>query len=91
MTVMLSFRADEADAVEAGRWAKALGVERSALLRDALRHHLARLRGEADAEAYSAQPFTVGETGLDGADDWGPAEDWSDWLVPGAGHDRAKG
>jgi hypothetical protein len=89
MTVMLSFRADEDDAKEAERWAKALGVQRSELLRDALRYHLARLRAEADAKAYSAQPFTVGETAFDAADDWGPAEDWSDWLPPGGGHDRA--
>ena len=88
---MLSFRADEDDAMEADRWARALGVERSELLRDALRYHLARLRAEADAGAYSAQPFTVGETALDAADDWGAAEDWSDWLVPGEGRDRAKG
>ena len=48
---MLSFRADERDADSVQRWAERLGVDRSALLRDALRLHLVRLSGEHDADA----------------------------------------
>lgn len=80
MTVMVSFRADEADVAEADRWAERLGVERSQLLRDALASHLARLAAEADVAAYAAEPFTADEESLDAADEWGPAEDWSDWA-----------
>ncbi|HEX5268591.1 MAG TPA: type II toxin-antitoxin system PemK/MazF family toxin [Acidimicrobiales bacterium] len=80
MTVMLSFRADEEDVAEADRWASRLGVERSQLLREALTSHLARLAAESDAGAYATQPVTPEETSLDGADDWGPAEDWADWA-----------
>jgi hypothetical protein len=80
MTVMLSFRADDDSATEADRWAARLGIERSELLREALDSHLARLAAAADAEAYEAQPFTTDEVALDAVDDWGPAEDWSDWI-----------
>ncbi len=48
---MLSFRVDEAEATEAQRWAERLGVDRSELLRDALRRHLDRLASENDAAA----------------------------------------
>ena len=76
---MLSFRVKEADAVSIQRWAEQLGVERSALLRDALRLHLVRLAGEHDAAAWALVPATEDERGLDEISDWGPAEDWSDW------------
>jgi len=84
MTVMVSFRADDDDVAEADRWAHRLGIERSELIRDALTSHLARLAAEADARAYEARPLIAEEAALDGADDWGPAEDWSDWLGSGA-------
>jgi Ribbon-helix-helix protein, copG family len=80
MTIMVSFRADEESVVAADHWAERLGIERSELLRDALASHLARLAVEADASAYEAEPFTADETALDAADDWGPAEDWTDWA-----------
>ena len=80
MTVMVSFRADEADVAEADRWADRLGMERSELLRVALADHLARLAAEADVASYGAHPFAADEEALDAADDWGPAEDWSDWA-----------
>lgn len=79
MTVMVSFRVDDADLAEANRWAERFGVDRSELLRDALAAHLARLAAEDDVAAYAAQPFTDEEIALDTADDWGPAEDWSGW------------
>ena len=45
--------------------------------------YLALLTGEHDAAAYVAQPFTEEELALAAAEEWGPAEDWSDlaaWL-----------
>jgi len=76
---MLSFRVDEADAASVRRWAEQLGVERSTLLRDALRLHLVRLSGEHEAAAWVAFPVTGDERALDGLADWGPAGDWTDW------------
>jgi predicted transcriptional regulator len=80
MTVMVSFRADEADVARVDRWAARLGIERSELLREALAAHLVRLEAEDDVVAYTSDPFTADEEGLDAADDWGPSEDWSDWA-----------
>ena len=80
MSVMVSFRAEEDDVAAAERWAKVLGVERSELLRDALAAYLTRLAAEDEALAYGREPFTEDEVALDAADDWGPAEDWSDWT-----------
>ena len=81
MSVMLSFRAEEDDAAAADRWAALLGVERSELLRDALAGYLARLAAEEEALTYEREPFSEDEAALDAADDWGPAEDWSDWAA----------
>ncbi|HVM52640.1 MAG TPA: ribbon-helix-helix protein, CopG family [Acidimicrobiales bacterium] len=78
---MLSFRVDDGDAAAARRWADALGIDRSELLRDALRGHLARLAAEDDAAAWVAKPLDDGERALAAAASWGPAEDWSDWDV----------
>lgn len=77
---MLSFRVDARDAEHARRWAQRLGIDRSALLRDALRLHLVRLAGEHDAGAWVAIPASDDERALDAIADWGPAEDWSDWA-----------
>lgn len=44
---------------------------------------LPRPTGEHDATAYERQPLTDEELALATAEDWGPAEDWSDlaaWL-----------
>ena len=76
---MLSFRVDDRDAESAQRWAEALGVDRSELLREALRRHLDRLAAEGDAERWTAQPLDANEQALVGIAAWGPAEDWSDW------------
>jgi hypothetical protein len=76
---MLSFRVADDEADEAQRWATALGVDRSELLRDALHHHLVRLRAEGDAEKWERSPATDAELSLATIADWGPAEDWSDW------------
>lgn len=76
---MLSFRVDDRDADEAQRWAKELGIDRSELLREALRRHLDRLASEGDADRWAATPLDDGEQTLGQIADWGPAEDWSDW------------
>jgi predicted transcriptional regulator len=77
---MLSFRVPDEDAVEVQRWADALGIDRSEILRDALHRHLVALNGEADVERWQQQPATDAERSLQPAADWGPAEDWSDWA-----------
>ena len=77
---MLSFRVDEDDAAEVQRWAQRLGMDRSELLREALRRHLQRLASEHDARTWVEQPLDDGERSLSEMADWGPAEDWSDWA-----------
>jgi Arc/MetJ-type ribon-helix-helix transcriptional regulator len=82
---MLSFRVEDRDADEAQRWAEALGVDRSELLREALRRHLDRLASEDDANRWAAVPLDEGEQSLGTIAEWGPAEDWSDWAVDASG------
>jgi predicted transcriptional regulator len=77
---MLSFRVDDEEAAKAQRWAERLGVDRSELLRDALRRHLLRLASEDDAKTWIDHPLDEGERALAQIADWGPAEDWSDWV-----------
>lgn len=77
---MLSFRVDDEDAAAAQRWAKHLGIDRSELLRDALRRQLDRLASERDAGIWAEHPLEPGEQALAAVADWGPAEDWSDWA-----------
>lgn len=77
---MLSFRVDPDDATSVQRWAERLGLERSVLLRDALRLHLVRLAAETDVAAWVAFPLDENERALTEIADWGPAEDWSDWA-----------
>jgi predicted transcriptional regulator len=77
---MLSFRVDEEDAAAIQRWADELSVDRSALLRDAVRQHLNRLAAENDVDRWGALPLTEGESALATIADWGPAEDWQDWA-----------
>jgi predicted transcriptional regulator len=76
---MLSFRIGEAEAAELQRWAEALGLDRSELLRDALHRHLVRLRSEVDAATWESIPLSDAEQSLEQIADWGPAEDWADW------------
>ncbi len=82
---MLSVRVDDADAAAIQRWAEELGVDRSTLLREAIRLHLDRLAAEHDADAWAAMPLTEGEGALAAIADWGPAEDWADWAVDAEG------
>jgi len=76
---MLSFRVGDDEALEAQRWAEALGVPRSKLLREALHRHLAGLRSEVDASSWEQSPATDDELALGKIADWGPAERWADW------------
>ncbi len=76
---MLSFRVSDDDAAAVQRWAEALGVDRSEILRDAVHRHLVVLRSEADADRWQQQPATAAEQSFEAIADWGPAEDWSDW------------
>jgi hypothetical protein len=78
---MLSFRVAEAEAAEVKRWADALGIDRSELLREALHRHLTELRSRLDAERWERAPASDAERALAEIADWGPAEDWSDWAV----------
>lgn len=77
---MLSFRVEDEEAADVQRWAERLGIDRSELLRDALRRQLARLASELDAANWEQIPPTEAERSLAEISDWGPAEDWSDWA-----------
>jgi hypothetical protein len=79
MTV-LSFPTGDRDASRAQEWADALGIERSEPLCDALRRHLAWLSSGGDADRRAAPPTNHDEGAMAGLADWGPAEDWSDWV-----------
>jgi hypothetical protein len=76
---MLSFRVADGEAAEIQRWADALGVDRSAILRDAVHRHLTALSSEYDADRWARMPLTAAERSLSEIADWGPAEDWADW------------
>lgn len=81
---MISFRVDEADIAEVDRWAQRLHIDRSELLRDALRRRLAELAADQDVQAYAEQPVTDDEKAFAHIAEWGPAEDWADWAdAPG--------
>lgn len=77
---MLSFRVDPADAEAVRLWSERCGIDRSELLREALRRHLVRLASEVDAETWERVPLTDEERSLGHIADWGVAEDWSDWA-----------
>ena len=77
---MMSFRADQAEAARAQRWADELGVDKSELLRDALHRHLVRLASEHDTTSWIDNPLSTSEQAISEIADWGPADDWSDWA-----------
>jgi hypothetical protein len=77
---MFSFRVDDKEAAIAQQWARRLGIDRSELLREALHRHLVRLRAEVDIEAWQTTPLSDDESAFAEIADWGPAEDWSDWV-----------
>lgn len=77
---MLSFRVNDDEADDVRQWAERLGVDRSQLLREAIRRYLLALASERDAEIWERQPLSAGERELEGVADWGPAEEWADWA-----------
>jgi hypothetical protein len=77
---MLSFRVDDAEASEALRWASKLGIDKSELLRTALHNYIVRLKSEDDARIWQEMPLNEDEQSLLGINDWGVAEDWSEWV-----------
>lgn len=77
---MLSFRVDDTEAGAVQDWAGRLGVDRSELLREALHRHIAWLKSQEDARIWEEQPLSDAERSLEQIADWGPAEDWSDWI-----------
>lgn len=77
---MLSFRVDDHDAELVRSWAERLDLDRSELLRQALRRHLNRLASESEADRYTEQPLSDAEHALGAVANWGPAEDWEDWV-----------
>ncbi len=77
---MFSFRVTDDDAAAVELWSRRLDIERSELLRTALRRYLSELAAELEARAYAEQPLTDSEKALAGIADWGPAEDWCDWA-----------
>jgi Arc/MetJ-type ribon-helix-helix transcriptional regulator len=77
---MLSFRVDDEDAAAVEQWVRRLHIDRSELLREALRRHLAELTADEEVQAYAEQPVTDDENALAEIADWGPAEDWADWA-----------
>jgi Arc/MetJ-type ribon-helix-helix transcriptional regulator len=77
---MISFRVDDADVAEIERWARRLHIDRSELLRDALRRHLAELAADEEVRAYAENPVTEEEMALAQVAEWGLAEDWADWA-----------
>jgi hypothetical protein len=77
---MLSFRIEQEEATQVQRWADRLGVDRSELLRAAVRAHLVGLDSVVDADTWERIPLGADERALGKISVWGPAEDWSDWV-----------
>ena len=50
---MFSFRVDDEDAAAVEQWARRLHIDRSDLLREALRRHLAELTADQEVQAYA--------------------------------------
>ena len=55
---MLSVRVDDDLAEGVRMWADHLGIDRSELIREALRRHVTRLRAEHDIDAWARLPLT---------------------------------
>lgn len=61
---------DDAEAAQVQQWADRLGVDRSELLRDAVRRHLLRLASEDDAARWEKAPLDEGERALAEIAEW---------------------
>jgi hypothetical protein len=79
--VMLSFRIDAAEAARVQHWADHLGIDRSELLRDAIRRRIDALVAEREALTWTDDSDLERDVeALGTIADWGPSEDWSDWA-----------
>lgn len=78
---MLSFRVTPEEAARAKELSDSLGISLSEMFRDAFRRHMNAMLAVRDAEIYEAMPLTEEELSLSAIEYWGPAEDWSDWVV----------
>jgi hypothetical protein len=78
---MLSFRLETEVADEITTWAKRLGLDRSELMRVALRRYLNQLSSEHEAAHWDDLEADDAQTHAAFASIayWPPAEDWSDW------------
>lgn len=76
---MISVRLAEDQFQQVTTWAETLEVDRSSFIREAIRRRLAELQGPIDAERWLETPLSENETALEELDEWGPADDWSDW------------
>ncbi|MGI9644033.1 MAG: antitoxin [Ilumatobacteraceae bacterium] len=87
---MLSFRVEEHVSEEVNGWCRRLGIDRSTLLRESLRLHIARLRSEHEAERLTDAPPSDGLAAFDEITTWLPQEDWTAWVAAAdAGGDDA--
>jgi predicted transcriptional regulator len=78
---MFSFRIEDAEAARVVEWAKRLDIDRSELLRVALRRHLDALAAGLEAVRWADDPdHEEAVAALGSIADWGPNEDWSDWA-----------
>ena len=78
---MLSFRLESEVADEITVWAKRLGLDRSELLRVALRKYLNQLASEHEAQQWEdATDDDLARAAFASIAYWPPAEDWSDWA-----------
>ena len=77
---MYSFRIDDHEAEAVERWVEVLGVGRSEFLREALHRHIVRLQSESDVQSWIDAPPTADDRSFAEVADWGPAEDWPEWV-----------
>ncbi len=79
---MLSFRLEKDVADEVAAWANRLGLDRSELLRVALRRYLNQLASEHEAQMWDELSADDDEAraALTTIAYFGPAEDWPDWV-----------
>jgi len=67
------YRVADEDAERVQAWAERLGVDRSELLREAVRQHLLRLASKDDAAILVESPLESREQTLTAIADWGPS------------------
>ncbi len=68
------------DAADVDDIARTLGVDRSSVVRDAVRRYVNHIKaiGEGDRADGAVDPS---QPAFAAVAEWGPAEDWSDWAA----------